>query len=285
MAEYRSSTSSPRGAWPAGRSMRCSCSSRPAAPCRFTVSITRTSPTTRRAGSTVWATLTRGPAPIATAALPSTGASMAFRRPSWSAGTAASLTSTLGRSRPRTSKGRSCPWSASCNGNERSNRAMARRLSTGIAAAWLILAGPPFALAQQAPRNFVALDAPRSIAAIAFEDDQGRAQSIGDFKGKVVLLNIWATWCGPCREEMPALDRLQALLGGPDFEVVALSIDRNGVDAVRKFYAEVGVRNLAIHLDPSGRSIRELSTVGVPTNGIRPRVPVSSSASCRDNTA
>lgn len=142
---------------------------------------------------------------------------------------------------------------------------MARRLSTGIAAAWLILAGPPFALAQQAPRNFIALEAPRPIAAIAFEDDRGRARSIGDFKGKVVLLNIWATWCGPCREEMPALDRLQALLGGPDFEVVALSIDRNGVDAVRKFYAEVGVRNLAIHLDPSGRSIRELSTVGVPT--------------------
>ncbi len=142
---------------------------------------------------------------------------------------------------------------------------MARRLSIGIAAAWLILAGPPFALAQQAPRNFIALEAPRSIAAIAFEDDRGRAQSIGDFKGKVVLLNIWATWCGPCREEMPALDRLQALLGGPDFEVVALSIDRNGIDAVRKFYAEVGVRNLAIHLDPAGRSIRELATVGVPT--------------------
>src|SRR6266571_429327 len=105
---------------------------------------------------------------------------------------------------------------------------MARRLSTGIAAAWLILAGPPFALAQQAPRNFIALEAPRPIAAIAFEDDRGRARSIGDFKGKVVLLNIWATWCGPCREEMPALDRLQALLGGPDFEVVALSLDREG---------------------------------------------------------
>src|SRR6266566_3045980 len=67
----------------------------------------------------------------------------------------------------------------------------------------------------------------------------------------------------------PALDRLQALLGGPDFEVVALSIDRNGVDAVRKFYAEVGVRNLAIHLDPSGRSIRELSTVGVDRKSTR----------------
>jgi hypothetical protein len=64
---------------------------------------------------------------------------------------------------------------------------------------------------------------------------------------------------------MPALDRLQAILGGPDFEVVALSIDRKGVDAVRKFYTEVGVRNLLIRLDQAGSSIRELATVGVPT--------------------
>src|SRR5713101_3072283 len=115
--------------------------------------------------------------------------------------------------------------------------------------------GPPFARAMT----------PKEIPALQFEDAAGHTRSLADFKGKLVLLNLWATWCAPCREEMPALDRLQAELGGPRFEVVALSIDQNGVDAVRKFYAEVGVRNLAIHLDPSGRSIRELSTVGVPT--------------------
>jgi thiol-disulfide isomerase/thioredoxin len=142
---------------------------------------------------------------------------------------------------------------------------MARPLSLWIAAAWLMLAIPPFASAQQPPPNFVLHQKPQSIAAIAFEDDQGRGQGLRDFKGKVVLLNIWATWCSPCRQEMPALDRLQALLGGPEFEVVPLSIDPKGMEVVRKFYAEVGVPNLAIHLDTAGRSIRELSTVGVPT--------------------
>jgi thiol-disulfide isomerase/thioredoxin len=142
---------------------------------------------------------------------------------------------------------------------------MKRRASIGITTAWLMLAPAPVAFAQQPPPNFVLHPKPQRIAMIAFEDDRARAQSIDDFKGKIVLLNIWATWCSPCRQEMPALDRLQGTLGGPDFTVVALSIDRKGIEAVRKFYAEVGVRNLAIHLDSAGKSIRELATVGVPT--------------------
>jgi thiol-disulfide isomerase/thioredoxin len=60
----------------------------------------------------------------------------------------------------------------------------------------------------------------------------------------MVVLNIWATWCTPCREEMPALDRLQAQLGGPEFEVVALSVDQQGAEPVRKFFSEVGIEAL-----------------------------------------
>jgi thiol-disulfide isomerase/thioredoxin len=142
---------------------------------------------------------------------------------------------------------------------------MARHSFTWLWITWLMLAVSPSASAQQPPRNFVLHQAPKPIGALAFEDDQGRPQRIADFKGKVVLLNIWATWCGPCRQEMPALDHLESVLVGPDFEVVALSIDRKGVEAVRKFYADVGVRNLAIHLDHAGSSMRELATVGVPT--------------------
>ena len=71
-------------------------------------------------------------------------------------------------------------------------------------------------------------DEPRSLPEIQFSDDAGRARSLADFLGKIVVLNIWATWCGPCRREMPTLDRLQAALGGKDFQVVALSMDQIG---------------------------------------------------------
>ncbi len=103
------------------------------------------------------------------------------------------------------------------------------------------------------------------IAEVRFVDGDGRRMSLADFRGKQVLLNIWATWCGPCREEMPALDRLQTQLGGPDFEVVALSIDREGVDAVRDFYAELGIEALRIYVDVSTMAPVNLNVRGVPT--------------------
>ena len=139
------------------------------------------------------------------------------------------------------------------------------RLAASMAAAVVMLATSQFAAGQEPPKNFVMHDAPKPVAAIKFDDAQGQSRNLADFKGKVVLLNIWATWCGPCRKEMPALDRLQAALGGPDFEVVALSIDRGGMDAVRKFLADIGIRNLAMYLDSSGQALRTLSALGLPT--------------------
>jgi thiol-disulfide isomerase/thioredoxin len=120
------------------------------------------------------------------------------------------------------------------------------------------------AAAQALPKNFTLHDRPKAVAAINFDDVQGRSRSLADFKGKVLLLNIWATWCAPCRREMPTLDRLQTALGGPDFEVVPLSIDRKGIEAVGKFYAEIGVRNLAIYIDVSGQAARQVGAVGLP---------------------
>ena len=120
------------------------------------------------------------------------------------------------------------------------------------------------ASASQLPRNFILHETPKPIAEIRFEDDQGKAISLADFRGKVVLVNIWATWCGPCRREMPSLDRLQGLLGGADFQVVPLSIDRAGVAVVRKFYTEAGLRKLPIYIDTAGKVTRDLATVGVP---------------------
>ena len=107
--------------------------------------------------------------------------------------------------------------------------------------------------------------APRALPAIAFEDGKGRRVRLADFRGRTVLLNVWATWCPPCREEMPSLDRLQKALGGPAFEVVALSIDAGGAAAVERFYREIGVSALAIYVDPAMRAAGALRTPGVPT--------------------
>lgn len=107
--------------------------------------------------------------------------------------------------------------------------------------------------------------APRAVPDLAFEDGAGRKRSLSQFRDKVVLLNLWATWCVPCREEMPALDRLQEKLGGPGFEVLALSIDAGGARAVKGFYEEVGVRSLAIYVDPGMRAMGSLAAVGIPT--------------------
>lgn len=121
------------------------------------------------------------------------------------------------------------------------------------------------AAAQEPPRNFAIHQAPRPLSEIVFVDGNGKPMSIAEFRGKVVLLNIWATWCGPCKREMPTLDHLQATLGGSVFEVVALSIDRAGLDVVRKFYAEVGVKTLPIYVDSSGKAARDLRVAGLPT--------------------
>jgi thiol-disulfide isomerase/thioredoxin len=108
-------------------------------------------------------------------------------------------------------------------------------------------------------------DAPRALPDIAFEDGEGRKRGLSQFRGKAVLLNVWATWCAPCREEMPALDRVQRKLGGPGFEVLALSIDTGGTAAVKRFYDEVGVRSLALYADPTMRATAALGAMGVPT--------------------
>lgn len=120
------------------------------------------------------------------------------------------------------------------------------------------------ASAVEAPQNFAVLDTPAAVPAISFTDVAGKPKTLADYFGKVVLLNVWATWCAPCRKEMPTLDRLQAKLGGPDFEVVALSIDRKGPDVVRKFYAEIGVTHLALNIDISAEAMFALGVVGLP---------------------
>lgn len=114
--------------------------------------------------------------------------------------------------------------------------------------------GVPFPLATR----------PKAIPDLRFQDAAGKERTLADFRNRMVLLNIWATWCTPCREEMPALDRLQAKLGGPEFEVLALSVDQQGAEAVRKFFEETGIQALERYIDPSAQAAFRLGAVGLP---------------------
>jgi thiol-disulfide isomerase/thioredoxin len=109
------------------------------------------------------------------------------------------------------------------------------------------------------------LDQPRALPEIKFVNGNGDAQSLSDFRGRPVLLNIWATWCVPCRQEMSALDRLQAAFDKSQFLVLPLSIDRKGVPVVKSFYEELGIKVLDIYVDQTSNAASTLSTLGVPT--------------------
>jgi thiol-disulfide isomerase/thioredoxin len=111
---------------------------------------------------------------------------------------------------------------------------------------------------------FVFRATPEDLPQVAFQDATGAQRTLAGWKGKVVLLNLWATWCLPCRKEMPALDRLQRELGSEAFEVVALSVDRAGLGGARKFLGEAKVENLALYADPTARLAGTLRAAGLP---------------------
>ena len=133
-----------------------------------------------------------------------------------------------------------------------------RDLLAGIAA--LGVAGPV-----QARPLMPLHDMPREMQSPPFVDEKGRDLTLEDFRGRVVLLNIWATWCVPCREEMPTLDALQDQLGGNNFHVLPLSIDRAGMNVVRRFYEEIGIRHLGMYLADSARAMFAFGALGLPT--------------------
>lgn len=113
-------------------------------------------------------------------------------------------------------------------------------------------------------RSALSLDR-KELPAIAFADEKGRPVSPAAFKGKVVLLSFWATWCAPCREEIPALDRLQSKFGGRGLEVAPVSIDLKGLPAVDAFYAKLKIEHLRKYLDDTRESAKTLGLNGVPS--------------------
>lgn len=113
---------------------------------------------------------------------------------------------------------------------------------------------------------FVKKAEPSPLPDIIFQDGTGKDVALSSFKGKTILLNLWATWCVPCREEMPALNRLQQALGGDKFAVVALSLDRKGAEASQKFLDDVGAKALTLYIDATAKQGLALKLVGMPTS-------------------
>ena len=132
--------------------------------------------------------------------------------------------------------------------------------TNGVAAA-----GPLAGLNKGAMAPLLVRPKPLDLPEFTFAGAGGKLTSLADFRGKIVLLNIWATWCVPCREEMPALDQLETKLGGKDFAVVAVNIDKGGTEKAAAFLKETGATRLALYTDPTGKLFLTLKAVGMPT--------------------
>ncbi|MEE9376342.1 MAG: TlpA disulfide reductase family protein [Rhizobiaceae bacterium] len=111
--------------------------------------------------------------------------------------------------------------------------------------------------------GFNLLDRPYSAANFKFQDKDGLPKTLADWQGRTVLLNLWATWCPPCRAEMPSLDALQKELGGENFEVVAISIDKGSSDKPKKFFQKIKVADLGFYHDPTMKTLLGLKKDGL----------------------
>ena len=118
----------------------------------------------------------------------------------------------------------------------------------------------PFARGEVAAVNVA--KSPLRVPTLAFQDSAGKPLTLEHWRGRTVLLNLWATWCVPCRKEMPALDALEQRLGGPLFEVVTINIDTRDAEKPRAWLSEVGVQKLAYFADPTARVFQDLKAVG-----------------------
>jgi thiol-disulfide isomerase/thioredoxin len=106
--------------------------------------------------------------------------------------------------------------------------------------------------------------APEAVSEVAFTDPAGDEHRLSDWQGRWVLVNFWATWCAPCREEMPGLDALERDFGGERFAVVPIATGRNALPGIERFFAETGVTALPVLLDPKQALARDSGVLGLP---------------------
>jgi thiol-disulfide isomerase/thioredoxin len=137
------------------------------------------------------------------------------------------------------------------------NRAGDAQCATAVATAARVA---PLARGEVA--GVVVASRPLRLPDLAFRDGSGSERHLAEWRGRTVLLNLWATWCIPCRKEMPALDELQAKLGGPPFEVLSINIDTRDPDKPRAWLKDVGISRLGYYADPGAKVFQDLKIVG-----------------------
>ncbi|MEM1373574.1 MAG: TlpA disulfide reductase family protein [Pseudomonadota bacterium] len=120
-------------------------------------------------------------------------------------------------------------------------------------------------------RKLVFHKAPQDVSQSAFFLPDETEHFLADYAGKYVLVNFWATWCAPCRHEMPMLAELQSEFGGDHFDVVTIATGRNKVEGMRKFFDEIGVENLPMYRDPKQSVARDMAVLGLPITVILDR--------------
>ena len=139
----------------------------------------------------------------------------------------------------------------------------------GPAAVAVVSAGGPAQtvtrdLATGALAAFLVKPERKPVPDIAFQDGSGGGVKLSQWRGRVVLVNLWATWCAPCRKEMPDLAKLQQAMGSKDFEVVAISVDRKGVEASSAFLKDNGADALKLYVEPTAAILNDLQAIGLP---------------------
>jgi thiol-disulfide isomerase/thioredoxin len=138
-------------------------------------------------------------------------------------------------------------------------------LATGAVSA--LVAGPASAQAPLAGemKKFALVATPEALPEFDLTDADGKALTLSNYAGKLVLVNLWATWCGPCVKEMPTLDALQQEMGSNRFTVLPISLDRGGRRQVEAFFAKNGINHLPMVFDPTGSAMAALTVRGLPT--------------------
>jgi len=124
------------------------------------------------------------------------------------------------------------------------------------------------ALREGTLKKLVFLETHKDVSQQEFFDPAGNTYTLADWQGKYVLLNFWATWCAPCRKEMPDLQELQAEFGGERFEVVPVATGRNALAGIDRFFDEIGITELPVLLDPKQKLARDMAVLGLPISVI-----------------